>query len=284
VKYNVHDAAGNAAEVTRTVNVKDTIAPVITLIGDNPMNVEAGIQYTDAGATATDDVDLTVTERIEVYDSVVDTTLVGTYTVKYNVQDLAGNVATEVTRTVNVEDTIAPVITLIGDNTMNVEAGIQYTDAGATAIDSGDLTLTDNNIVVDNPVNTTLVGTYTVKYNVHDAAGNNATEVTRTVNVRRYDKLPNGNGCCSWCSTKCTNSSLGGVVDEWIKNGTARATVVAKYGEIEIWDTSDVLRMDYVFRSKSTFNEDISKWDVSSVTNMKYSTSLSFFLCLFLYS
>ena len=42
----------------------------------------------------------------------------------------------------------------------------------------------------------------------------------------------------------CTDTeSLGGVVDEWIKGGTARATVVAKYGEIEIWDTSDVLSM-----------------------------------------
>ena len=90
-----------------------------------------------------------------------------------------------------------------------------------------------------------------------------------------FDKLPNGNGQ-SWDLSKRAGS-LGGVVDEWIKGGTARATVVAKYGEIEIWDTSDVLRMDYVFYGK-TFNEDISKWDVSSVTEMWSSTSLSFFL------
>ena len=33
--YNVSDDAGNAAtEVTRTVNVTDTTAPVITLVGD----------------------------------------------------------------------------------------------------------------------------------------------------------------------------------------------------------------------------------------------------------
>ena len=92
-----------------------------------------------------------------------------------------------------------------------------------------------------------------------------------------FDKLPNGNGCYIY-GTKCTASSLGGVVDEWIKGGEARATVVLKYGEIEIWDTSDVLSLIYVFRSKSTFNEDISKWDVSSVTRMLSSTSLSFSL------
>ena len=101
-----------------------------------------------------------------------------------------------------------------------------------------------------------------------------------------FDKLPNGNGCfdscsASWCS-KCTgSSSLGGVVAEWIKGGTERAEVVAKYGEIEIWDTSDVLSLREVFRDKSTFNEDISKWDVSSVTDMRESTSLSFSLFSF---
>ena len=101
-----------------------------------------------------------------------------------------------------------------------------------------------------------------------------------------FDKLPNSNGCCSVCPLKCTDSSsLGGVVDEWIKGGTARATVVDKYGEIEIWDTSDVLSLKYVFLEKSTFNEDISKWDVSRVIFMSYSTSLSFsLLFLFLYS
>ena len=92
-----------------------------------------------------------------------------------------------------------------------------------------------------------------------------------------FDKLPNGNGCYIY-GTQCTSSSLGGVVDEWIKGGTARATVVDKYGEIEIWDTSDVLSMKYVFYYKDTFNEDISKWNVSSVTDMAHSTSLSFSL------
>jgi surface protein len=97
-----------------------------------------------------------------------------------------------------------------------------------------------------------------------------------------FNKLPNGNECYGTGYRKCTDSSsLGGVVDEWIKGGTARATVVAKYGEIEIWDTSDVLSLEYVFFEKKTFNEDISKWDVSSVTDMNHGTSLSFFLSSF---
>ena len=89
-----------------------------------------------------------------------------------------------------------------------------------------------------------------------------------------FDKLPNGNG---GTSSSYRAGSLGGVVDEWYKGGTARATVVDKYGEIEIWDTSDVLNMRSVFNTRY-FNGDISKWNVSSVTNMDHSTSLSFFL------
>ena len=94
-----------------------------------------------------------------------------------------------------------------------------------------------------------------------------------------FDKLPNGNGCCSqsWCRT-CNSSSLGGVVDEWIKDGTARATIIDKYGEIENWDTSLVINMANVFNDKKTFNGDISKWNVSSVIDMGSSTSLSFFV------
>jgi len=89
-----------------------------------------------------------------------------------------------------------------------------------------------------------------------------------------FDKLPNGNG---QISPSARAGSLGGVVDEWIKGDAARATVVAKYGEIEIWDTSDIISMKYVFYGKTTFNEDISKWNVSSVRTMDRSTSLSFF-------
>ncbi|MEH6536949.1 MAG: immunoglobulin-like domain-containing protein [Psychroserpens sp.] len=184
VTYNVSDAAGNAAtEVERTVTVNpDTTAPVIILVGDSTINLNLGDAYTEQGATATDNLDGNLTSSIAITGT-VNTTTAGTYLVNYNVSDAAGNAATPVIRTVNVvADTTAPVITLIGASTINLNIGDSYTEQGATAIDNLDGNLTSS-IAITGTVNTNTAGTYLVNYNVSDAAGNAATEVTRTVNV-----------------------------------------------------------------------------------------------------
>ena len=175
VTYSATDASNNTGTATRAVNVVDTTAPVITVTSANPATVELGASYTDAGATATDlSGAITVTST-----STVDTSTVGSYTVTYSATDAAGNAATQVTRTVNVVDTTAPVITVTSANPATVELGASYTDAGATATDlSGAITVTSTSTV-----DTSTVGSYTVTYSATDAAGNAATQVTRTVNV-----------------------------------------------------------------------------------------------------
>jgi hypothetical protein len=79
-------------------------------------------------------------------------------------------------------DVTVPVITLLGDATVDIEVGTTYTDAGATAIDNHDGDIASN-IVTVSTVDTAVLGVYSVTYNVSDAAGNAAIEVTRTVNV-----------------------------------------------------------------------------------------------------
>ena len=151
--------------------------------------MELGSIYTDAGATAVDNIDGDITANIVTVNS-VDVNTVGTYTVTYNVSDAAGNAATQVTRTVNITpDVTIPVITLLGESEVSLELGSTYTDAGATAADNidGDITA---NIVTVNSVDVNTVGTYTVTYNVSDAAGNAATQVTRTVNITPDVTIP----------------------------------------------------------------------------------------------
>ena len=74
-----------------------------------------------------------------------------------------------------------PVLTLIGGDPLWIEIGTSYVDSGAIAYDCKDGDLTDS-IVVNNPVDTSQIGTYTVTYTVTDAAGNQV-QVTRTVMV-----------------------------------------------------------------------------------------------------
>ena len=83
----------------------DSVAPIITLNGDAAVNLAVGASYTDAGATASDNVDGDISANIMVGGDTVDTNATGTYTITYNVSDAAGNAATQVTRTVVVSDT-----------------------------------------------------------------------------------------------------------------------------------------------------------------------------------
>jgi hypothetical protein len=82
-----------------TAPAPDTTAPVIALIGANPLLIANGGTYTDPGASVTDNVDATRT----IYGTgTVNTAVAGDYTVTYNATDAAGNAAIAVLRTVRV--------------------------------------------------------------------------------------------------------------------------------------------------------------------------------------
>ncbi len=105
--YNYPNARAISVKEVLGEPGEDTTPPVITLNGANPMEVRQGDIFTDPGATATDDVDGDITANIVIDDSAVDTNTAGNYTVTYNVSDIAGNAANQVTRTVIV--TVDPV-------------------------------------------------------------------------------------------------------------------------------------------------------------------------------
>ena len=159
----------------------DVTGPVITLVGKSELSAEAGVAYADPGYGASDDRDGDLTAKVVVGGDTVDTSVLGVYTVTYNVSDTAGNAAVQVTRTVAVADTTAPVITLTDEAEVSHEAGTDYTDAGASAADvfEGDLTA---KLTTDNPVDTSKPGEYVVTYRVSDGAGNEGV-LTRKVTV-----------------------------------------------------------------------------------------------------
>ena len=182
--YNVTDAAGNAAIAqTRTVNVADRTAPVLTIIGDNPLEHELGAAYVEQGATAIDAVDGNISAAVVIGGDVVDGFVTGIYNVTYDIADATGNVAATQTRVVDVKDTTPPLVTLLGNPVVEHELGVAYVDAGATASDNIDGDLTLNIITGGDTVNTNVAGDYIITYQVTDAAGNPSSVVTRLVQV-----------------------------------------------------------------------------------------------------
>jgi hypothetical protein len=71
----------------------DRIAPDLQLVGEATIKIAAGEEYLDPGATAIDDIDGDVTEKIEITGS-INSAVVGTQTVTYSVTDRANNSAT----------------------------------------------------------------------------------------------------------------------------------------------------------------------------------------------
>jgi len=157
-------------------NVDEDVLPVITLNGAATVNHEQGTSYTDAGATATDTVEGTLTVTVS---GVVDSTIAGSYILTYTASDSAGNSAVAVSRTVIVSDTTAPVISLTGSSSVAHEQGTPYTDPGATSSDTVDGSLA---VILTGTVQWEEDGIYTLTYTATDSAGN-VTVMTRIVTV-----------------------------------------------------------------------------------------------------
>jgi hypothetical protein len=120
-----------------------------------------------------------------VYSGSVNTGVVGTYTVDYRKVDANGNTG-YTSRTVTVEDTTKPVITLNGSSTITLAVHDSYGELSGVVTDNYD-TGVQNNLILSGSVDTEVVGTYYVTYNATDAYGNVAEEVMRTVIVQDTD-------------------------------------------------------------------------------------------------
>jgi len=95
-----------AATTTDPVPPADTTAPVITLNGALSIETKVGANYVEEGATAMDNIDGNLTNKISVTGQ-VNTAAVGEYTIVYSVSDQAGN-QSSATRQVRVVETTPP--------------------------------------------------------------------------------------------------------------------------------------------------------------------------------
>ena len=64
-----------------------------------------------------------------------------------------------------------------------------------------------------------------------------------------------------------TNTTIRYAVKDYLNDAT-KAEVIARFGPIEEWNTSQVTDMSHMFERAESFNQDISGWDTRRVTDM----------------
>jgi hypothetical protein len=190
ITYTVTDKSGNTAIKNRYVYIiftsstdtlkSDTISPVITIIGMNPVYLKTNSPYNDLGATAMDNVYGDLTPFITTYNN-FNTSTEGTYYITYTVSDYSGNYAEKSRVIYVINDHTPPSLNLLGPNPLTMPIHKIYFEPGATSYDAywGNLTA---QIQITNNINTDVAGSYTVHYLVKDPLGN-ATSKQRTVIV-----------------------------------------------------------------------------------------------------
>jgi hypothetical protein len=166
--------------VKRSRIALDETPPVLTLIGDSvlTMSTRDGF-FIDSGSTAFDKVSGDLTGKIR-EDSKVNPSVPGTYYITYTVADEAGN-KTSKQRAVIVKapDTLAPVITLVGDSVMTLAAGEQYTEQGVRVTDNVDSLLPS--VIATGTVDMAKPGEYLLTYAVADKARNVGTQQRKII-------------------------------------------------------------------------------------------------------
>lgn len=124
---------------------------------EEPITIEAGSEYVDAGATVTDNIDGFISSNYQFTyanyyadpnsDKVtesrlteIDTRKTGLYKIAYIYTDKAGNTK-QATRYLYIKDTTMPTVTLNGEENITIEAGTPYKDEGAKVTDNSDPTI-----------------------------------------------------------------------------------------------------------------------------------------------
>ena len=194
VTYTATDESGNVTTQCVDYVVKDFVGPVIDLRTLDVIKHPVNVPYTPIAATATDNlydasqISLTSSSNVDAY-------VLGTYQDTYTATDAAGNV-TVATRTVNVVDEIAPVITgktggilKVGvGSSVNAISHINYSDN----YDDRTVLLAKTKLIYNN-INMQEAGLYTAIFTTEDASGNVSDEFRLMVDVDyKYAVKTNG--------------------------------------------------------------------------------------------
>ena len=169
------------------VKVVDTTPPVL-ILAEEQENLSYQEEYKEKGATAQDNYDGDITDRIKIEKKEKTKT---EWEMIYQVTDSSGN-TTQKIKQIHIIDDVKPELVLKGNSSVFLSLGDTYEEKGATAIDEidGDLT---KQIEIIGEVNTQKEGDYSITYQVKDTSGNTAKAI-RNVNVMNRNKPASDTG------------------------------------------------------------------------------------------
>ncbi|MFL2927326.1 MAG: immunoglobulin-like domain-containing protein [Opitutales bacterium] len=181
LSYVYTDKSSNISNsVTRSLTIVDTTPSSIFLNGNATTIHEAGQPFVDPGASWIDNADGNGTV-LGLGD--LNSSKLGEYDLVYSYKDESNNSSVSLTRKVQIIDTTAPQLQLVGDQNITTEVGFSYTDQGAIWMDAIDGNGTISSI---GTVNVQSPGVYLLNYFYTDQAGNagQPLPLSRTVTVK----------------------------------------------------------------------------------------------------
>ena len=241
ITYKVTDSKG--ASCTKTIYV--TVNPKMENLNEVPaISAEDKVLIVGdsfdvmAGVTASDKEDGDITKDIEVIKNEVKTDTAGVYEVIYKVTDKDGASATKtIYVTVNPKMESLNEVPVINAEDKTLAVGDSFDpmkDVTASDKENGDLTAKIE--VINNTVDTTKAGTYTVTYKVTDKDG---ASVTKTIAVTVKDKEQEEQPTTPTKPDKGDNGSKG---DKGNNSSTDTKKDTSKTGQsVKTGDTSNVL-------------------------------------------
>ena len=183
VLYSATDSKGKTTKVQSkvTVNPKTSTINNVPVITAEDKVIKVGDKFDPMDGVTVTDEDEDIISKLEVVENNVNTSKEGIYTVKYTVTDSKGATATKIIKvTVQPKESSAinkvPIIT-VEDKVIKV--GDKFNPMDGVTVTDEDEDIIYKLVVVENNVDTSKEGIYTVKYSVTDSKGATATKTIK---------------------------------------------------------------------------------------------------------
>lgn len=151
-------------------------------------------------------------------------------------------------------ENVAPVITLLGNNTIKLNLGNTFIDPGYVATDNEDGDITESIVISGDTIDNKNVGDYIITYNVMDSASTSAEEKTRTVSV-----FSGASG--SFTSGSIVNINSGGLI-LGISTGVCDLFLEKYLTAGQKDDIEQIVRLQVFLRAQGLLNFINGKFDI----------------------